>query len=231
MGAVMVTLDGQPTTSSTPEQTLITPTDARGDANFGKSLSVHGNIMAVGAPGDSSLGFAAGAVYMYDFISDTWSERSKLAASSTFTGDKFGFAVAVFEDTLAVGAVSKLRLIGGVATAEAGAVHIFLRSGSTWSESQQLITNDGEAYDHFGISLSLYENTLLIGASDDDVGTGGPSAGKLTSCELLTNSVVFVMHLPFIGSLYMFYVQLFKYLITLYSNKQGLCIYLHDHQV
>lgn len=175
MGAVTGALN-------TAEQTLIIPSDAKGGENFGKSLSVFENTMAVGAPGDNSLGFSAGSVYMYDFISGDWNQRSKLAASSTSDNDKFGFSVSVFDNTLAVGAVFKLRIIGSVPVSEAGVAYIFLRGGNSWSENQQLVANDGQAYDHFGISVSVYENSLLIGASDDDVpSSDGPSAGKLQS--------------------------------------------------
>jgi hypothetical protein len=166
---VVVLVVGAQTFSLSPEQTLITPDDARGDANFGNSLSIQGDTMSVGAPGDNSRGFDAGAVYMYDYISGAWSQRSKLAASVTVTGDKFGTSVSVFEDTLAVSSVNKLRVISGASVTQAGAVHIFLRSDNVWSESQQLLASDGEENDHFGISVSLYQNTLLIGAADDNV--------------------------------------------------------------
>jgi hypothetical protein len=183
---VLVVIVGAYSASLSPEQTLITPSDARGDANFGNSLSIHNNSMVVGAPGDNSKGFNAGAVYMYDYISDVWSERSKLAASVTTSGDKFGITVNIFEDTLAVGAVNKLRVISGVAALQAGAVYIFLRSGNAWSESQQLLANDGQEYDHFGISVSLYQNALLIGASDDNVDASTSSGALFEGMHMIS---------------------------------------------
>ena len=43
----------------------------------------------------------------------------------------------------------------------------------TWTEQAKLYANDPASSDYFGISVSLYGNTALIGASgDDDKGSG-----------------------------------------------------------
>ena len=58
-----------------------------------------------------------------------------------------------------------------------GAVYMFLtaNSGAMWSESQKLTASDGEANNWFGIAVSLYSNTLVVGAHGDDDKT--PEAG------------------------------------------------------
>ena len=44
-------------------------------------------------------------------------------------------------------------------------------NGATCSEAQKLTASDGGANDYFGIAVSLYSNTLAVGAYwDDDKG-------------------------------------------------------------
>ena len=59
-----------------------------------------------------------------------------------------------------------------------GAVYMFLtaNSGETWSEAQKLTASDGGADDLFGRAVSLYSNTLVVGAYLDD-DKGGDAGG------------------------------------------------------
>ena len=57
-------------------------------------------------------------------------------------------------------------------------VYVFTREYSadgtlmTWTEQAKLYANDPASSDNFGISVSLYGNTALIGASDGDKRSG-----------------------------------------------------------
>lgn len=203
--------------AQTPEKLLIIPADGSGDANFGKSLSLHGDSMAVGAPGDNSAGFNAGAVYIYDFASEGWTERAKLVGSES--GDKFGHSVDVFEDTLAVGAVNKLRIISGSVENQAGMVYVFQRSSNAWSESHQLVAADGEGYDHFGISVSLYQNTLLVGAADDNIDADTSSGEDLFGMTVIAFKVASVLAWCRVGVL----VSPLVRCVSLSGERQSLC--------
>jgi hypothetical protein len=165
---VLLTL-GIPTLSLSPYLSLIVPSDVEADALFGKSLSVVGDVMAVGAPGDNTEGFNAGAVYVFLQLSGVWSQQSMLTSATTVTQDKFGTSVSIYDDTLIVGAVNKNRVISATSQVQAGTVYVFWRVGNAWSENQMLVASDGQAYDHFGISVSVYENAIIIGAADDNL--------------------------------------------------------------
>jgi len=188
---VLVAILHVQSSSLSPDLTSINPNDVQPFQLFGSSICVYESTMAVGAPGDNTKGFNAGAVYMFQYLGGIWTQNSKLVASVLSTDDKFGQSVSVFEETLVIGAVNKLRIISSVGHLQAGAVFIFRRSGTLWSENQQLLANDGKAYDHFGSSVSLYDNVLVVGASDDNL-DDDTSSGSVYLFVRSTSSSTFI---------------------------------------
>lgn len=103
-----------------------------------------------------------------------------LKASNTGAHDHFGVAVALSADgnTLAVGANNEASGTTGVnstpdeSAPEAGAVYIFVRSGSTWAQQAYIKASNAGAGDQFGIALALSEHgsTLAVGAPGEDGG-------------------------------------------------------------
>jgi hypothetical protein len=49
-----------------------------------------------------------------------------------------------------------------------GSVYYYTLSESYWSLQTKLIAKDGTNEDNFGVSVSIYDNNALIGASNDD---------------------------------------------------------------
>ena len=49
-----------------------------------------------------------------------------------------------------------------------GAAYVFVRSGSAWTEEQELVANDGAAFDNFGNAVSLAGDRALVGAYWND---------------------------------------------------------------
>lgn len=114
-----------------------------------------------------------------------------LKASNNDRFNSFGYAVALSADgnTLAVGAYregSAATDIGGnqdndcsaaapVSCApDSGAVYVYTRSGSAWSEPVYIKASNAESYDNFGttVALSADGNTLAVGAVlEDSAGT------------------------------------------------------------
>ena len=86
------------------EETKLTPSDAglvgRGEG-FGKAVSLHGDVLVVGAPDDDQNGENAGAVYVFRRSNAGWSEEVKLTPSDA--ADRAGTSVAVHGDHLAFG--------------------------------------------------------------------------------------------------------------------------------
>jgi len=105
-----------------------------------------------------------------DGISDqTWSNLTdaldayKLMADDGLTGDSFGWSVSVSADRALIGAMG-----ADGSAMNAGAAYIFDYDGNNWIQSAKLTADDGEMYDNFGWSVSLFGDRALIGANRDD---------------------------------------------------------------
>ena len=157
-------------------------TDA-GDMLFGGSVSVSGDTLAVGAPGEASNATPAngnpadnsahdsGAVYVFRRSGGGWAQEAYLKASNTDEGDIFGGSVSVSGDTLAVGAPyedSNATAANGNqadnSAHDSGAVYVFRRSGGGWAQEAYLKASNTDAGDMFGKSVSVSGDTLAVGA-------------------------------------------------------------------
>src|SRR5215831_16524277 len=171
----------------------------------GVALSGDGNTLAVGAPYESSNAkgvngnqndtslYSAGAVYVFVRRNNTWAQQAYVKASNPGQSDKFGFVVSLSQDgnTLAVAAPGEASAAKGIngdqndnSIPEAGAVYVFTRAGSAWSQQAYIkASNTGEPGvgdqfadgDRFGFSLGLSAdgNTLVVGAIAEDSGAKG----------------------------------------------------------
>jgi len=160
------------------------------------ALSADGNILAVSAPFEDSRATGvdgdqtdnsleqSGAIYVFARRGAVWFQQAYLKASNpgeAEDGDQFGFSLALSDDgtTLAAGAISEdsadARINGNQAdnTANnAGAVYVFARTGSRWSQQAYVKSsspNGADANDLFGYSVGLSAdgNTLAVGAYDE----------------------------------------------------------------
>jgi len=95
----------------------------------------------------------------------TWSEQQELSASNGSQDDDFG-AVAVSGDTIIVGAPQ--HQVGS--SQDQGTAYVFTRSGSHWTQSQELTASNGAPYDQFGIAAAISGTTALIDAPFHTVG-------------------------------------------------------------
>ncbi|HET7204181.1 MAG TPA: Calx-beta domain-containing protein [Steroidobacteraceae bacterium] len=141
--------------------------DTRPAQYFGYSiaLSLDGNTLAVGAPGDGDG--SSGAAYVYTRSGSAWSGSASLSASDSRF---FGLSIAVSREgnTLAVGAPGDAFCdIGSDTCSPLGAVYVYTRSGSAWSGPDYA---DARLNQLFGYSLALSHdgNTLAVGAPGED---------------------------------------------------------------
>jgi FG-GAP repeat len=151
------------------EQQKLTASDGATTDFFGFSLSVYGDTALVGAVRDDGY---VGSAYVFVRTDTTWSEQQKLTASDGATGDEFGQSVSLHGDVALVAAHGDDDM-----GSNSGAAYVFVRSGNAWSEQQKFAASDGTSGDNFGSSVSVFNNTALIGANgDDDMGPGSGSA-------------------------------------------------------
>ncbi len=134
--------------------------------HFGSSVAFHNNTAVVGQPGDVVGGAIKGSVQVYVRNGATWSLQQTLTAVDGAASDEFGNAVAVYFDTILVGAHFKIN----GANASQGAAYVFTRSGAVWTQQQKLLANDGAASDHFGEAVALYDDRAVVGADSDNIG-------------------------------------------------------------
>ena len=167
-------------TSWSEQQKLLASDGAAAD-NFGFWLSISGETALVGAPLDDTAGGRdAGSAYVFVRSGTTWSEQQKLVASDGASGDFFGISVSVSEGTVLVGA----SLDDVAAGTDAGSTHVFVGSGTTWSEQGMLVASDDTAGDVFGSSVSVSRDTVVVGARDDDT----PAGAKAGSAYVFVRS-------------------------------------------
>ena len=79
----------------------ITPSDGGTNGYFGNALSISGDIIVVGSPGDDDKGSSSGSVYIYK-ISDPTYER-KITPSDGEVRDVWGNSVSISGDIIVVG--------------------------------------------------------------------------------------------------------------------------------
>ncbi len=174
---------------------------------FGKVVSLSGDTLAVGVDQEDSNqttitnGTTAssddgnsnsGAVYVYTRSGTNWSQQAYIKAANSSTNDYYGNAVSLSGDTLAVGAYledsNQTIVTNGTAassndsSADSGAVYVYTRSGTSWSQQAYIKASNNNAGDRFGNAVSLSGDTLVVGAPNEDSSqttiTGGTTASS-----------------------------------------------------
>ena len=124
-----------------------------GGAQFGSAIAVMGDIALVGAPGEAN----GGTVYAYiRDASGSWAAHGSLPAQGLVAGDRFGAAVAIDGNRVAVGAPSRKSK---------GAVYIFRREAGTWiQESEQVAPGNIPNNAQFGAAVAVKGERVVVGA-------------------------------------------------------------------
>ena len=180
------------------QQEYLKASNADSNDAFGYSVAISGDTAVVGAYGESSNGVGvnglqtnnlapnAGAAYVFVRSGSNWVQQAYLKASNPNVDDFFGQSVAIDGDTIAIGAVGESSSSPGVggnqlsnSMPSAGAVYVFHRTGTTWSQQAYLKASNPGQLDRFGVSVAVSGNRLVVGASHEDsaaAGVGGDSS-------------------------------------------------------
>ena len=174
-----------------PQTTYLKASNADAGDEFGWAVAASGNTLVVGAryersdslgvnadQGDNTAVFA-GAAYVFVRTGAGWEQQAYLKPTNTDQGDRFGSAVAISGDTIAVGAPEEKSEATGVngdqgdnSKNSAGAVYVFVRNGTTWSQQAYLKASNTEQVasfgDRFGASVGVSGDTIVVGAPDED---------------------------------------------------------------
>jgi len=165
--------------STWTEQAILRPSNAGASDIFaeyhGVSMNSTGDYVVVGSrleDGAADNISASGAAYVFTRSGSTWTEQAILRASDAQASDYFGTSVSINGDGtyIAIGAAYAPNSVKN------GAVYVFTRSGSTWTEQAKLTASDGEGNDQLGWSIAISSDGkhIISGARYEGGGSGNP---------------------------------------------------------
>jgi len=143
----------------------IAASDGHSQDEFGISVDVDGDLIAVGAP--SEYDFKRGAAYVFRRDAggpDQWGEVAIIEAPDGAGGDRFGAAVSIEGGLLAVGATGDDDL-----GSQSGSVYVFeedAKQPDVWQIQAKLTASNGSGNDLFGWQVDLDLGRLAVGAWD-----------------------------------------------------------------
>jgi hypothetical protein len=191
------------------QQAYVKASNTGADDHFGESLSLSagGNTLAVGATGEASNATgiggdqtnnganSSGAVYVFTRVGNTWTQQAYVKASNSRGASWFGTSLSLSENgnALAVGAYGERSNATGVNGDQsdqsndlAGAVYLFTRMGTVWTQDAYLKASNTESHDYFGgtLNLSADGDTLAVSASEESsnaIGVNGNESNNNAS--------------------------------------------------
>ncbi|MCA9923399.1 MAG: FG-GAP repeat protein [Anaerolineales bacterium] len=148
--------------------------DGEPNDNFGEAIAINGNTIVIGSRLNNENGVDSGGVYVFEKTGRgrqaSWEQVAKLVGDDTESGDHFGVAIDIEEDTIIAGA----PLHDGRAF-EAGAIYVFRlvdTNTHNWQQVSKIIPDSVGYLDKFGRKLSIDGTTLVVTAyRDDDLGS------------------------------------------------------------
>ena len=141
--------------------------DAAANNQFGMSVSINGDYVAIGSPFNDTW---AGAAYIFHRTgTNTWDSGTKIIASDALAYNQFGY-VSINGDYIIVGSPGK--------NSHTGSAYIFHKTGiNTWDIGTQIIALDASTGDDFGRAVSIYGDYTILGAyMEDSEGSGSGAA-------------------------------------------------------
>ncbi|MCX6875207.1 MAG: choice-of-anchor D domain-containing protein [Verrucomicrobia bacterium] len=159
---------------------------------FGLEVAVSGDTVVIGAPYEDSAAsgvngnqndnsaWYAGATYVFVRTNGVWSQQAYLKASNPGGLRYFGSRLDVSGNTVVVSATYDASGATGVngnqydySAPQSGAVYIFVRDGTNWSQEAYLKASNTDADDVFGYSLGIWGDTVVVGAPREDSSATG----------------------------------------------------------
>ncbi len=148
--------------------------DTRANDQFGVSVAIDGDTVALGAPSTADAGGDYGAVFEYTMPNGGWASAPSETQTALLTGvGNVGSSVAVSGNTIVAGAPFNSN-----EDIFAGAADLFTMPNGGWAtaptetESAALYGSDIAAGDHYGASIAISGDgsTVAVGAPDHTVG-------------------------------------------------------------
>ena len=202
--------------STWSQEAYIKASNTESQDYFGRSISLSGDAsrMVVGAYQEDSSATGingnqadnsavrSGAAYVYVRSGSTWSQEAYIKASNTDVQDFFGIDVSLDTDgnTMAIGASGEDSSATGIngnqadnSSFDSGAVYLYTRTGSSWTQQAYLKQSNTDNGDNFGNRLSLTSSGdgLLIGADAED-GYDSGIGGNQSSNDIANSGAAYL---------------------------------------
>ena len=141
------------------EQAKLTALEGQQGNRFGSAVEQEDDMLVVGAANGGFFG--EGLAYVFRQQGIVWLEEAVLRASDAGLSDGFGSSLSLQGDFLAVGA----PIHDNGTSADEGAVYVFQRGTTEWTERAKLTASDGTGGANFGNDVILDQDQIYVGAS------------------------------------------------------------------
>jgi hypothetical protein len=152
---------------------------------FGRAVALSGDLLVAGAPrSDTALVPAptgadfrdSGIVHVFRRGANGWEREASLKASNAGAGDQFGTQVAVYGNTIVVGAPgedSRSTGVGATAAddddaANSGAAYVFELDGGFWRQRAYLKSTRTQIDGILGWSIAVSDDAIAVSASGEE---------------------------------------------------------------
>jgi hypothetical protein len=106
--------------------------------------------------------FAASGIMAPAALAD-FTQAQKITSTPRGVGAQHGNSIGISGNTMVVGAQ-----FDGTTASQAGAAYVYVFDGTAWTQQAVLLAGDGAVADKFGTSVAINENTIVVGAFNDD---------------------------------------------------------------
>jgi hypothetical protein len=126
-------------------------------SDFGVAVALSGNTIVVG---DDYDGCCSGVTYVFTKGHQGWRQTAVLKGSDTASQDRFGHDVAIFGNTVLVGAPDH--------ASGTGRAYMFTDTTTGWRQTAELAGVDRTGGDDFGVAVAISGNRSVIGSGPDN---------------------------------------------------------------
>lgn len=147
--------------------------DAWPSDNFGESVAIDGDVIAVGAVLDDDGADNSGSVYVFErTLSGGWAQAARLRAPDPGRLDNLGASVAVRGGVVVAGAPND-EPAGAAESVNKGSVCVWERTESGWGPGVKLVAPDAGDNDRLGRVVAIGDGVLIASASGGEANSAG----------------------------------------------------------
>lgn len=154
------------------------------NANLGFSVAMAGDGLRAAAAAPRS-GSNAGSVYVWSRSGSTWSQEQIITPSDAKANQYFGGHSSTVARRVALSEDGSVLVVGAPldyitsAGDDDGAVYVFTRSGTTWTQSQKIVPDTRVDDQQFGMGVDMTDDgsTIIISDANGDAFTYADNEG------------------------------------------------------